>query len=836
MYNYIKWQGVDLGKLEKYFKEESSGMKKKILAAALAGAMMISCATVVSAKENPSGSSSVTETKTKFDDDFDNYSVNWWDQFTKGVKITETPVKLTFKATSADGAEAWWHTANFAIFSNENGDTVEAVGTPGYKGCYVVGRLDNWAFTQSDADWWPDADNTYVRNEDYTYEWDNTSRDYNAEGWLDAYKQGVDGSLYTYKKDGKYYVEFNVNGTIDNLVFTPKELDKDKTFYAALCGDQAKITDIMLVEEDPGKEPGEEVEREYTDAYSIEKEGTYIPFTYSLAEGVEKGTLTKADAPTLYVVSAKDGEEPKDVIEFGGDSVEVDLPADAQKDWEKKWEEWFGVLDYEINNGTVSATQIGTNLVITLEVGGDVDNVDPLQYTLIIPKTNPETTYYVGIGYTEKTSAKIIEDDVDVLGIKSVDDLDCTNWWVAHADGYKLDEEGYAMVFKAETYATADKNYHCPVYVVYTSADGKVDKGNPHAETYKEYIVGRGDLAAWTTNPVYGNTWDTPLPATVKWATDPADATTVDWATWLSGNKEGTTGMLKIYKDKEGVVNADFTVNGISSTAAVPVAGTDPVYVALSGELCKITDILLMSGKADDIFVEAIQWLYENEEKPDDNTPDDPTPSIPPYVPPIVSNPSTGDTSSTDAPSTDAPSADSTTAPSTSAPADVTTDTSVTIESTDKNVTVKGDLPAGAKVEVTAPVVKAGDTRATYQISLVDANGNPIQPKAGEKVTVSIKIPDAFKNAAELFVYYENAAGKIVEDMKAKVVGDSVVFDTTHFSNYVISTTKLNVEAENVGGTNTNTPGKDNPHTGVVLVLIPAVAAAAAVVVSKKRK
>ena len=105
-------------------------------------------------------------------------------------------------------------------------------------------------------------------------------------------------------------------------------------------------------------------------------------------------------------------------------------------------------------------------------------------------------------------------------------------------------------------------------------------------------------------------------------------------------------------------------------------------------------------------------------------------------------------------------------------------------------------------------------------ITLVNAQGATVQPNGS--VTVKIPLPEGFEDSGTYYVYYQDDDGKLT-DMHATFTSDGyVTFTTTHFSTYILSPEKLSDDAI--------------PNTGVVLLIIPALAAAAGIVISRKRK
>lgn len=133
----------------------------------------------------------------------------------------------------------------------------------------------------------------------------------------------------------------------------------------------------------------------------------------------------------------------------------------------------------------------------------------------------------------------------------------------------------------------------------------------------------------------------------------------------------------------------------------------------------------------------------------------------------------------------------------------------------------EGVLEDGAKLSVSAVADKTDDNNFTYNISFKKGD-KEVQPNGG-KVTVKIPVPESIKNKT-IYVYRVEADGSYT-DMKATVVDGFVVFETDHFSEYLLTGEKKEVEA--------STP--DTGFAGLAMLGVVALAGAA-VVVNRKRK
>ena len=125
--------------------------------------------------------------------------------------------------------------------------------------------------------------------------------------------------------------------------------------------------------------------------------------------------------------------------------------------------------------------------------------------------------------------------------------------------------------------------------------------------------------------------------------------------------------------------------------------------------------------------------------------------------------------------------------------------------------------------------------------------GVKVQPNGTIKVTINV--PETLKNAAKLFVYRVGANGTFT-DVKATIEGGKLIFSTSHFSTYIITSEALsgdavvteaattsaaaeNTAAATAGGNGTT---DKNQATGVMIAVVPAAMAMAGVILSKKRK
>lgn len=164
-------------------------------------------------------------------------------------------------------------------------------------------------------------------------------------------------------------------------------------------------------------------------------------------------------------------------------------------------------------------------------------------------------------------------------------ELDCVGFWTAHTDGREITESGTALTFKNTSNPSASNNYETPVVAVYTNSEPKVNNDSPD---YKEYVVIRSDNYAWEPAGVGNSTEAT-------WTSSGYDikanlGTSFDWAAWVEANKAGTDCKVQAIK-KDGKVYVEVTNGNLTSVTSFPITGNEKIYLSLTGENCKLTDI-----------------------------------------------------------------------------------------------------------------------------------------------------------------------------------------------------------------------------------------------------
>lgn len=142
--------------------------------------------------------------------------------------------------------------------------------------------------------------------------------------------------------------------------------------------------------------------------------------------------------------------------------------------------------------------------------------------------------------------------------------------------------------------------------------------------------------------------------------------------------------------------------------------------------------------------------------------------------------------------------------------------TSVSLEDADTGIMVEGmadasdvkiadvDADTDASIKELAATDLTADIAAvaSYDISIVNTDGDAVQPEGD--ITVTIPLTDELKNADgnAYAVYYFNPDDNTVQNMDCSVSEDNVTFQTTHFSVYsVVKFTDPAMEPEPIAET-----------------------------------
>lgn len=138
----------------------------------------------------------------------------------------------------------------------------------------------------------------------------------------------------------------------------------------------------------------------------------------------------------------------------------------------------------------------------------------------------------------------------------------------------------------------------------------------------------------------------------------------------------------------------------------------------------------------------------------------------------------------------------------------------------------EGAIPEGAtNIKVSGNADNTKEGQISYDIVFVDEEGNVVEFSGDKMITVSLPVPEEFKDQSDKIKVYYTPDGKTFTDMKATVKDGVISFDTNHFSTYIISVNELASDEPD-----------PNVPTGIIIAVVPAIAAAGALVIFRKRK
>lgn len=172
-------------------------------------------------------------------------------------------------------------------------------------------------------------------------------------------------------------------------------------------------------------------------------------------------------------------------------------------------------------------------------------------------------------------------------------DVDSPAFWGAHSSGIEITAEGVDITFTSTSYEDAANNWEGPMYILFTDTEPKV---NATLDQYKEYWVQRGDNWGWIGET---NTGDM---AAVNALGITMVSTCADWdalwANFVANCKAGCE--VKIHAElQEGNAVITMELQGLSMVTTVPVDTDKPVYLALSGEKVKLSNIKAVTPDAE---------------------------------------------------------------------------------------------------------------------------------------------------------------------------------------------------------------------------------------------
>lgn len=260
-----------------------------------------------------------------------------------------------------------------------------------------------------------------------------------------------------------------------------------------------------------------------------------------------------------------------------------------ESQYSSKWTNWENWLEQNRQGSicTVTAVRYGKYALIRMENAGLI-----VHATTTLPDNAGEKLYFAMTGEQCSLTDFLLIRESEAIGPGTIDpatdktsflasargdipNVDCSGWWTAHSDGIVVDETPVHITYHSVSYPHAKETWHAPLVVLYSSLDGLVN-----GVAYTEFSVTRSDSYGWISDGSGYAAKD-----------DHTDAFT-DWESWLDKNKAGVTCTLTAYRKGDKIV-IEHENSGlmVTSNTLIPFGTVLPIYVALSGELCSISDI-----------------------------------------------------------------------------------------------------------------------------------------------------------------------------------------------------------------------------------------------------
>lgn len=307
------------------------------------------------------------------------------------------------------------------------------------------------------------------------------------------------------------------------------------------------------------------------------------------------------DTPSIILYTSDDGSAEGDLEEnhyrefcltrsdaYGIKGLAKEYQYDSYRisQW-TSWEEWLeknkkGVVSH------VMAVRCKQYVMIRMEIEGVI-----ITARTTLSKTDAESDIYLAVTGEKCT----ISDFSSVLDVEPVEEaaiapvvlkkpkvkqkkgdlpnLDCPGWWLAHTEGIPITEEPLHITYYSISYPEARENWNTPIVILFSALDKLVN-----GVIYTEYSVTRSDAYGWGEN---ADTFTCEAQYADEWNS---------WEEWLEDNKKGVECTVTAVRDVNTIIvtqeNCGVTV---TTYMDIPIGTVLPVCLALSGELCSISNI-----------------------------------------------------------------------------------------------------------------------------------------------------------------------------------------------------------------------------------------------------
>ncbi len=167
------------------------------------------------------------------------------------------------------------------------------------------------------------------------------------------------------------------------------------------------------------------------------------------------------------------------------------------------------------------------------------------------------------------------EEEEGEISVVEQDTFEPSTFWTDFTTGYEITEDMLTLTFTTTSNGT--NYYENAVWALYSSDSSYIatkgaDSASAIADNYVEYWVGRADYVGWGSDD-----------AVTEIVSEPDD-----WDAWYAATQAGATVTITAYLDGDNAI-ITCSCEGYEYKVTVPV--TAPVYLALSGENCTLSDL-----------------------------------------------------------------------------------------------------------------------------------------------------------------------------------------------------------------------------------------------------
>ena len=578
---------------------------KKILAGAMAGAMVLGSVVGVSAAQISSTTTYEDGQEGQTIDGSSGWNTTDGDDFL----LSGNQVTVVFENTPFVRDEYFW--SQFIIETTASDD---AAG--------ITLRADAWGWTFGDNTSNIPTATVSLSTSDNTYDYQSTEKDFVLDTSLSTENTTITViASCTTQNTVVFEIIWGDNVTTETYTVTyPEGVPDELYFHVGSDGGIVKVlsatynTGISIADMKvlAGGNPIA-IDVTYTPAVlssqsiSYESDNEYVTITdgaVSVSEEAEEGdtaTITAicGDYTTTFKVEVTKTENPivsvtassTEVSVAEGSSVTVTAEYTAQDTTSATTDStvatWVSADETiaTVNNGVITGVAAGETTV-TVTIGSVSATID-----VTVTEAASETAAVTDDTDTEDaTTEEETETEETVTTVEESETMEITDFWTTFTSGYEVTED--VLTLTLTTTNNGSSNWENVIWVLYSSDSGYLcssgaDSDAAAADNYIEYYVGRADAYGWDGASAVGT-------ATLE-ATYSDD---FDWDTWLAATQAGAEVTITAVLDGDGNAIVTLECEGMSYSVTIPVDSDSTIYLALTGENCTLSDLTVNGESA----------------------------------------------------------------------------------------------------------------------------------------------------------------------------------------------------------------------------------------------